>query len=200
MPQIIYNMGYTATTAQLLTAPPYLMGAFAAIVVSHFSDRGKKRSPYIVGPQVVLVVAYSVLVAKAADFASNVALCYVMVVIACMAVYPIVPGVSAWTINNLAGPEKRNMGSGYLITLGNCGGLIGSFIFFQHESPNYPTGFGTSLAFGAGGIVAVLLVSYLYYRHNRKYEHVSTEEVRAQYSEQQLERMGDSSPLFKYTL
>lgn len=135
MPQIIRNMGFTSTNAQLLTAPPYILGALSAIGVSALSDRAKRRAPYILGPQVLLIVAYSVLCAKAPEIANNVATCYTMVIFACVGIYPIIPGktqfeeyeciillirllgVSAWTINNLAGAEKRNVGASYLITL-----------------------------------------------------------------------------------
>lgn len=103
------------------------MGAFSAIFFSFLSDRFSWRLPFILGPQSLLLIAYPVLFAFAARIATNVALCYAMVIIACMGVYPIIPGANSWTINNLAGAEKRNMGSGYFITLGNCGGVSTSF-------------------------------------------------------------------------
>jgi hypothetical protein len=89
MPQIIRNMGFTSTNAQLLTAPPYLAGAITAVVVAGFADKSRFRFPFILGPQFLLIVAYSVLFVKADKIESNVALCYVMVILACMGVYPI---------------------------------------------------------------------------------------------------------------
>jgi hypothetical protein len=86
------------------------------------------------------------------------------------------------------------------ITLGNSGGIIGSFIFLEREAPTYPTGFGTSLAFGAAGVICVLLVSFMYSRHNKRYEGLSEEDVRERYTDEELSRMGDSSPLFVYKL
>lgn len=92
MPQIIRNMGFTSTNAQLLTAPPYLLGAFNAVLVSALGDRFSLRSPFILGPQSFVIIAYSVLFVKAANIEDNVPLCYVMVTIACMGIYPIIPG------------------------------------------------------------------------------------------------------------
>lgn len=109
--------------------------------------------------------------------------------------------MNAWCINNLAGAEKRNVGSAYFISLGTCGGIIGSFIFRESESPHYPTGFGTSLAFGAAGICSVFLVSFLYHRHNTKYARMTEAEAESKFGgKEELERMGDSSPLFRYGL
>ena len=110
MPQILKNMGFTSTKAQLMTAPPYACGAIAALVSALFADKLTWRMPFIVTAQTMLVIAYSVLFAKAEHITSNIALCYFAVHLACVGIYPISPGCSAWTTNNLAGPAKRAMG------------------------------------------------------------------------------------------
>lgn len=83
MPQIIKNMGYTSATAQLLTIPPYAVGALAAYVSSVFADRYSWRMPFIVGPQLCLVVAFSILFTKSEHIKDNVAVCYFAVCLAC---------------------------------------------------------------------------------------------------------------------
>lgn len=83
MPQIIHNMGYTSATAQLLTIPPYAVGALAAYAFSVFADRYSWRMPFIVGPQLSLVVAFSILFTKSEDIKDNIALCYFAVCLAC---------------------------------------------------------------------------------------------------------------------
>jgi cyanate permease len=92
LPQIVRNMGFTSTNAQLLTAPPYLLGAINAVFVSWLADRFTLRSPFILGPQMLVVVAYAVLFVKAANIADNIPVCYAMVSLACMGIYPIIPG------------------------------------------------------------------------------------------------------------
>lgn len=83
MPQIIHNMGYTSATAQLLTIPPYAVGALAAYAFSVFADRYSWRMPFIVGPQLSLVVAFSILFTKSEDIKDNIALCYFAICLAC---------------------------------------------------------------------------------------------------------------------
>lgn len=200
MPQIIRNMGFTSTKAQLLSAPPYFSGAIAAVVASVWADKHSRRMPPILFFQALIVISMAVLFRYAPEIADQTALCYSMVVLACIGMYPIVPGCNAWTVNNLAGPEKRAFGVGFLITMTNVGGFIGSWIFVGNEAPEYPTGFGTCIAFAALGMCAASLVEYLYSRHNKKWEGVSREEVERMFSPEQLEKMGDRSPLFKYSL
>jgi predicted MFS family arabinose efflux permease len=200
MPQIIRNMGFTSTKAQLLSAPPYFSGAIAAVVSSLWADKHSRRMPPILFFQGLVLVSMSVLFRYAPQIATQTALCYSMVVLACIGAYPIVPGCNAWTVNNLAGPEKRSMGVAFTITMTNIGGFIGSWIFLGYEAPEYPTGFGTCIAFAALGMCAATLVQFLYRRHNKKWEGVSREEIEARFTPAELEKLGDRSPLFKYGL
>lgn len=178
--------------------------------------------PFIVAAQALLIVAYAILFSKAADIRDNVALCYFAVHVACVGIYPILPGCNAWTINNLAGPAKRGVGVriifllnchllnwasaantnqiAMMICIGNLGGIVGSFIFIEKEKPKYPTGFGSSLSFAAAGMVCALSLEFLYWKTNKKAAEKTEEEWKEIYSEDELEKLGDRSPLFKYQL
>jgi hypothetical protein len=103
-------------------------------------------------------------------------------------------------MNNLAGPAKRAMGIGWMTGVGNMGGITGSFIFIEKEAPTYPVGFGASLGFAAAGILAALILEFMLWTINKKNDRLTEEDVRAQLSEEELVKMGDKSPLFKYTL
>lgn len=200
MPRIIQNMGYTSSNAQLLTIGPYCAGALSAWVSAMFADRFTWRMPFIVGPQVLVVIAYAILFALADDIENNIPACFVGVVLACLGLYPINPGGNAWTVNNLGGPTKRAMGIAYMIAMGNLGGIAGSYIFIESESPRYPTGFGSSLGFAAAGIGACLTLQLVYHTINKRRDSMSESEIQEKYSKDQLQAMGDRSPLFRYTL
>ncbi|KAF1957948.1 hypothetical protein CC80DRAFT_410456, partial [Byssothecium circinans] len=85
-----------------------------------------------------------------------------------------------------------------MICMGNLGGIVGSFIYQEKESPKYPTGFRTSPSFGAAGMVCAFTLEFLYWRMNQVGK--SGKEWREVYTEEELEEMGDRSPLFKYSL
>ncbi|RKL19719.1 hypothetical protein BFJ68_g3198 [Fusarium oxysporum] len=176
MPTILRGMGYTSSDAQLMTIPPYAIGAISAYVFAIFADKYSWRAPFILGPQCCLVVAFIIFM------------------------YPILPGVNAWNVANTPDPAKRSVNIGLLVCVGNIGGLIGSYIYLEREAPRYPTGYGTSLAFGLAGVVAVLLLETLLKRGNAKKAKMTEEEVRQRYTDEDLIRMGEKSPLFKYAL
>ncbi|CAI7620762.1 unnamed protein product [Penicillium pancosmium] len=200
MPEIITSMGYTSAKAQLLTIPPYAVGAFSSYGFSVFADRYKWRMPFILIPQLSIVVAFAILFSKAAEIDNNIALCYFGVCLACFGMYPILPGVNTWNVSNNPDPHKRAVAIGYLICMGNVGGIIGSFIYRADEKPRYPTGYGTSLAFAAAGIVACLVLEGLLWRLNKRNAHITEEEIRQRYTEGELQEMAERSPFFKYTL
>lgn len=130
----------------------------------------------------------------------KVSLCYFAVFLACAGVFPILPGCNAWTIDNLAGPAKRAIGIAAMISIGNCGGIVGSFIYLDSEKPKYPTGFGSSLAFAAAGMVAALTLEFLFWTINKRNASLTEYEWREKCTDAELEDMGDRSPLFKYSL
>ena len=82
MPTILTSMGYKAANAQLLTIPPYAVGAISAYAFAIFADKYSWRYPFIVGPQLCMLVAFSVLFALAGKIEENIAACYFSVCLA----------------------------------------------------------------------------------------------------------------------
>ena len=121
MPQIVKQMGFTTSTAQLLTIPPYFCGGVAAWLTGRMADRFTWRMPFLVGPLVVLAVALGVLFGLSPNVEKNVPGMYFGVVLAQIGIYPILPGTSAWIGNNLAPSWKRSIGLAWLLAAGNIG-------------------------------------------------------------------------------
>lgn len=110
------------------------------------------------------------------------------------------PSATSWAANNLAPANRRAIGLAFCICMGNIGGIIGSFMYLDNEAPTYRTGFELSLAFGASGVVAAIVLELSYMWANKQKSKIPEEEVRAQYTQDELLRLGDKSLLFKYLL
>lgn len=110
-------MGFTSATAQLLTIPPYTVGALSSLTTGFFADRLTWRAPFICGGLTIVVVAYAVLYTKAVNIADNIGVCYFALCLACAGLYPITPGTNAWTLNNLGGPTRKAQGSAFMICM-----------------------------------------------------------------------------------
>lgn len=83
MPTILRGMGYTSSDAQLMTIPPYAIGAISAYAFAIFADKYSWRAPFILGPQCCLVTAFIILFVKSGDIENNIAVCYFAVCLAC---------------------------------------------------------------------------------------------------------------------
>lgn len=121
MPQIINQLGFSTTQSQLLTIPPYFCGGVSAWVVGRYADRFKWRMPFIVGPLVVVATALGILMGLSSNIEGNVGPMYFGIVLAQIGIYPLLPGVSTWTSNNLGTSWKRSIGLAWLLAAGNLG-------------------------------------------------------------------------------
>lgn len=128
MPSITKSMGYTSSQAQLMTIPPYVAGAISAIGLSKLSDKVQWRAPFIFGQMAVVTLGFAMLVPLAPHITKQIPACYIAVMLICIGQYPTNPAGSAWISSNLAGETKRAMGIALNIALGNCGGIVGSYI------------------------------------------------------------------------
>jgi hypothetical protein len=73
-------------------------------------------------------------------------------------------------------------------------------MYLDKEAPFYHTGFGLSLAFGGSGVLVALFLELSYIWANKQRSKNPAEQIRAQFSEDELLRLGDKSLLFRYTL
>lgn len=156
--------------------------------------------PFVVGPFTLCCISFAVMLGLRGDFDSRIGGAYFAIILACCGIYPSAPALIAWVGNNQAPASRRAVGVAWNICIGNAGGIMGSYLFFDSDAPTYTTGFGLSLAFAVSGVLAALLAEMSYKIVNRKRDKVTEEEIRAKYTQDQLLVMGADSPLFRYTL
>ncbi|KAK1144563.1 hypothetical protein N8T08_005436 [Aspergillus melleus] len=200
MPKIITELGFSSARAQLLSIPPYVAGGISAWVVGRFSDRFAWRFPFVIGPMSVLLTGLAILFSFSSSIATHVPVMYFAIVLAQIGIYPLLPGISAWTGNNLAPSWKRSIGLAWVLAAGNFGSLIGTNIFLDKEAPVYRSGYATCLAIVVLGMIAAATNEVLLLRSNKQRAGVSEDDVRAQFTQEELDRQGDKSVLYKYTL
>jgi hypothetical protein len=112
------------------------------------------------------------------------------------------PAVGSWLGTNVRNPAKRAAAMGWQSTWGQLfGGCIGANIFFDSEAPTYNTGFTILLVLViVGGYGACIGNWYCLRASNRKKDQVSLEELEGKYSDEELAKMGENSPYFRYIL
>ncbi|KAI1880328.1 hypothetical protein JX265_001949 [Neoarthrinium moseri] len=200
MPQIIQQFGFSTQTAQLLTIPPYFLGAVSAWLNGRLSDKFAWRMPFIAGPLTVLCVAFAILFTLSVNVRQNMPGMYFGVMLAQIGIYPLLPGTIAWVGNNLAPSWKRSIGLAWLLAAGNVGSIIGTSIFLDKEGPRYPTGYGVSLGIICMGLVSAIVMELALMRLNKVKARISEASVRQAHTQAELDAMGEKSPLYQYIL
>lgn len=125
---------------------------------------------------------------------------YTLVCLGAFGVYSAAPMLGAWAGNNSAPAGRRALVMACLISIGNLGGIVGSFMYLEREAPIYNTGFGLGAALGTFGVVGSFILWMAYRRQNAKNEKITLEQARAQYSDSELLALGNNSPLFRFFL
>lgn len=83
MPSITKSMGYSSSQAQLLTIPPYVVGAASALFMSKMSDKFQWRMPFVVGPMTIILIGFCILAPLAPNIRDQIPACYIGVVLIC---------------------------------------------------------------------------------------------------------------------
>ena len=78
-------------------------------------------------------------------------------------------------------------------------GLVDTDIFLDKETSVYTSGYATCLAIVALGMIAAAANEVLLLRSSKQRAGVSEEDVRARFTQKELDRQGDKSVLYKYT-
>ena len=164
-PVIIYGMGYDAGVANALSAPPVIFAVLVALVVSWLSDKYKRRWPALVfqcsiGICGLMMTAYS---------KSN-SVRYGGLFLGQAGCQGNIPTILAYQSNNIRMQSKRSVGSALQIGFGAIGGIIGSTVFFESESPNYPTGLWITTGLQMFILTITGCMSLYFIRMNRKFD------------------------------
>ncbi|KKZ61720.1 hypothetical protein EMCG_03749 [[Emmonsia] crescens] len=195
LPTIIKDLGYTSSTAQLLTIPIYIVAAIIAVLSAWLSDRQGQRSPLLFFHVLCIVVGYTIIIAASGRGLPGVVYFGTFVVVS--GIYPALPGIVTWLSNNLAGDYKRASGMAIQIGIGNFAGAMASNFYRTQDGPKYYLGHGLELGFAVFGLLAIIVLRLSYQRINKKRE---VQVVESNYTPDELSKMGDRAPTFKYML
>lgn len=102
--------------------------------------------------------------------------------------------------SNLAPSSRRAVGLAMMISIGNIGGVMGSYMFFDSDAPKYNTGFALSLTFATAAIASAVGAELAFKFGNAQKAKINEDGVRAMYTNDELLLLGDRSPLFQCEL
>lgn len=197
LPTIILNLGWKASTAQLMSAPPYIWACLVTILTSYFSDRFKSRYQFIIGPMILCAVpGFAMALGQSNDHVT-----YAGVFLATAGQYAPWPSIVSWNANNYPNMHTRGIAMGIQIGFASAGGVCSAFIYRSQDSPRYKLGHSFVLGITALSIILTGLLVLYYKRENKKRDEYCREHPEVYQEETNvLDAMGTKNPLFRYQL
>lgn len=195
LPTIILTLGWKASTAQLMSAPPYIWACICTIVCSYFSDKFKNRYLFISIPMITFaVVGFSMAIGQ-----SNTSVTYGGVFLACAGQYAPWPAIVSWNANNYPNAHTRGIAMGIQIGFASAGGVIASFIYRPQDSPRYTLGHGVVLGVTVMSVIlTICLATYMKLVNAKKERYCAENPEVHSMDPAESARLGTSSPLFRY--
>lgn len=204
LPTIIQNLNLSSKDAltgkaliirnQLLSVPPYALGAILTVAVGYWSDKTQRRGVFNMSCATIGTVGFIMLIAS-----TNPAVQYVGTFLGAAGIYPSISLTIAWVANNVEGVYKRGMVLGIVIGWGNMNGVVSSNVFFH--KPRFYEGHGTIIGYLVLCMFGGSLINYiLLNRENKKRLAGERDHLIEGKTQAEIEDMGDGRPDFIYTL
>ncbi|KLO11529.1 MFS general substrate transporter [Schizopora paradoxa] len=158
LPSIVNQLGFTATPANLLTVPVYVMGCICTCAVGFMADRVGNRGYFAFFDcldEEAAFTGYLILI-----FSRNAALSYFAVFLGASGIYPLIVSLSTWMANNVEGSYKRSVTLAMCISFGNLNGAVSSNVYRARDAPWYTLGHGIVLTYIGLGFIASAVYSF----------------------------------------
>lgn len=132
---------WTTAQTQLLTIPCYAVGGIVYMIMAQLSDRTGKRALFALIGGCSSMIGYGVLLSKA-----SAGVHYFACFLVAAGLYVVVGIPLAWLPNNTPRYAKRTTATGMQLTIGNCAGILSSFIYPTQDRPKYVRGHAVTLS------------------------------------------------------
>lgn len=196
LPSIIQELGWSSSVvrSQLLSVPPYVVGALLTVAIGFVADRTRQRGLCNIFISLLGIAGFCMLIGS-----NDPRVKYAGTFLGAAGIYPCISNTISWMANNIEGVYKRGVVLGFVIGWGNLNGVVSSNIYFQ--APRYFQGHGVVIAyltvFLFGGSV---LMTTLLRLENKKRRAGKRDHLAEGKNHRELAALGDSRPDFIYTV
>ncbi|KAF5018325.1 hypothetical protein F66182_9699 [Fusarium sp. NRRL 66182] len=163
LPTIVSEMGsFTTVESNGLLAPPYFLCFLLIIAISILSDRVCLRGPFAAFFAFLSAVGFILLGATTSVTSRYVGTFFAVLIFVTTSI------VLIWNANTNSTSSKRAGGLWIIMTVGQCGPLLGTNVFPSNQSPLYREGSWICCAFALLSGVTALVLSFCLWQENEK--------------------------------
>lgn len=164
-PTILAQLHWTASKAQVMSIPIWIVGMVVTLSTSYASGKLSLRWPFVLAGSIFALVGWIIQLQQVQPPGVRYFALYIIAFGSFMQ-FPILIG---WLNSNLRGRLQQAISSAVQLGIGNCANFVASNVFITTQAPRYPTGFATGVGFATLSIVALTAVVLALVWHNRKF-------------------------------
>ncbi|KNZ74905.1 hypothetical protein J132_05904 [Termitomyces sp. J132] len=162
---ILRGMGWSVTDSLLLTV--------SILFFAWISDKLRLRALFL-AIQTIMTLVGLVLT----GFSTSPAWRYVGIFLSNAGSAGSIPGILAYSSNNVVSHTKRAVSSAMIISFGGIGGIFATTVFRQADSPRYLPGIYATIACQVLLLLLLALMSLYFWKHNKRvFEESASAEV-----------------------
>ncbi|PTB62354.1 MFS general substrate transporter [Trichoderma citrinoviride] len=185
--------GSTPVRQQLLTVPPYVVGAFFTVFIPLLSWRLDRRQIFIVASAPMVMVGYAMFLGSAEPKVR-----YGATFLVASSAFSFGALTNAHVAANVVGDTARSAAIATNVMAANIGGLISSWAFLPFDAPDYHIGNGLNLA-TSGTILVLGTVMLLWMkRDNKKRGRRDVDAELTGLTQEQIESLDWKHPAFQW--
>lgn len=142
---------------QLHTVPPPAAALALCLLLAYLSDRLRIRFPFIILGLLLTIAGFAILLTTHHGFHVR----YLGICLVAMGAFSTGPIVICWYVMNLSGHVQRSIGTAWMISFGNTGGIVATFCFLAKDAPFYHLGYSICMGVVCVGVLAAVLYAGL---------------------------------------
>lgn len=180
-----------------MSTPPYVLAAITTVAAGFMSDRLQKRGIVAIIFATIGALGFIMLTVTKIPGVN-----YTGMFFAAAGVYPLIPVVVSWGSNNCGGSLKKGVATAIIVSVGNAGGVISSFIYPAADKPRYFKGHSINIAYCAFVIFSAAFMSWYLGNQNKKKDARNAARGHAWTDAEKIEHedRGDDVDWFRYTI
>ncbi|CRG87134.1 putative transporter C1002,16c [Talaromyces islandicus] len=164
-PTIIKALGYGTIQTQLHSVPPFAAALGLCLIMAYFSDRLGIRYPFILAGDILVIIGIALMLTMHGTehfSAEYLGICFIT-----MGSFSGGAVIVCWVLMNMQGHAQRSIGSGWVIGVGNAGGIVAVFCFVKNDAPLYSRGYWILMAMAIVNTVSTMVYGFVVARERR---------------------------------
>jgi hypothetical protein len=197
LPTIIRTIypGRTVVQQQLLTVPPYIVGAVCTVLITTISWRMNSRQTLIALMGPFVVAGYAMFLAT-----PSASVRYAAIFLCASTCFSLAAMTNAQVSANVLSDSARSIAIGTNVFFGYIGALIATWTYLPGDSPYYTIGNGINLGCAVAWTVAAICTRLWMTHDNRKRDrkHAEAHEELAAFSDDEIANLEWRHPAWRW--